>query len=224
MSESVTAPTLQHAMETLHRTGSVRLQGAPAVWSKTLLVLFRILMGLVILLAVGGLVGIICVSIVADNPPWFGMIFGYVTSLGMLTGLFLLIHHGLRRQEQFRQTERHPVILEPRGLTLRGIGPIPWADFGPADKQMVPAERDEGYVLRAVMQLTASGLFNVNERTPPEMRDRLSPAMGPFWNKHHRYIYVPGVEGLKQAEVMHLINAAHQLFGHRGAPPPNSYH
>src|SRR5699024_12301555 len=129
-----------------------------------------------------------------------------------------------RRPYPSRQSERRHVFLDARGLARRGTGPIPWADFGPADKPMVPAERDEGYVLRAVMQLPASGLFNVNERTPPEMRDRLSPAMGPFWNKHHRYIYVPGGEGLKQADVMHLINAAHKLFGHRRAPPPNSYH
>src|SRR5699024_12538047 len=55
----------------------------------------------------------------------------------------------LRRQERFRDTERQPVLLEPRGLTLRGIGPIPWADFGPAEKKMVPAERNEGYALRS---------------------------------------------------------------------------
>ena len=177
-------------------------------------------MGLVILLAGGGLVGVISVSIVADNPPWFGMIFGYITSLGLITGLFFLIRHGMRRQEQFRDTERQPVVLEPRGLTLRGIGPIPWADFGPAVKKMVPAERDEGYALRAVMPLSTSGLFNVNERTPHKMRDRISPAMGPFWNRHHRYIYVPGIEGLNQSEVMYLINVAHELHARIRPPHP----
>src|SRR5699024_7857409 len=124
------SPTLQQAMETLQRKGSVRISRAPADWAKTLVVQFRIVMGVVILLAGGGLVGVISVSIVADNPPWFGMIFGYITSLGLINGLFFLIRHGMRRQEQFRDTERQPVLLEPRGLTLRGIGPIPWADFG----------------------------------------------------------------------------------------------
>lgn len=214
------SPALQQVMETLQRTGSVRLSGAPATWSNTLLVLFRILMGLVILLASGGLVGVISVSIVAENPPWFGMIFGCITGLGLLTGLFFLIRHGMRRQEQFRDTERQPVVLEPRGLTLRGIGPIPWADFGPAVKKMVPAERDEGYALRAVMPLSTSGLFNVNERTPHKMRDRISPAMGPFWNRHHRYIYVPGIEGLNQSEVMYLINVAHELHARIRPPHP----
>lgn len=218
------APTLQQALNALHQSGSVRLNGAPAVWSKTLLVLFRILLGLVVLLAVGGLVGVVSVVLFVENPPWFGVIFGYITSLGLMIGLFCLVRHGLRRQEQFRDTERQPVVLEPRGLTLRGIGPIPWVDFGLAEKKMVPAEKDDGYTLRAVMPLSNSGMFNVNERTPPDMRDRISPPMGPFWNRHHRYIYVPGVEGLKQAEVMQLINTAHRMFGYRGVRPPNSRH
>src|SRR5699024_12838627 len=118
------SPTLQQAMETLQRTGSVRLSGAPADWSKTLLVLFRILMGLVILLAGGGLVGVISVSIVADNPPWIGMIFGYITSLRLIPGLFFLIRSGIRRQEKIRDSERQPVRLEQRRFTLRCICPF----------------------------------------------------------------------------------------------------
>src|SRR5699024_1971104 len=77
-----------------------------------------------------------------------------------------------RTISRYRTTARAP---EPRGLTLRGIGRSPWTDFGPAEKKMVPAERNEGYALRAVMPLSTSGLFNVNERTPPKMRDRISP-------------------------------------------------
>lgn len=207
-------------MHALHQTGRLRLQGAPAVWSSGILVLLRIVMGLVIFLAVGGLVAVVSVAFLVENPPWFGMIFGFISGLGMMAVLFFLIRLGMQRQEQFRETEREPVLLEPAGLTLRGIGPIPWRDFGPAVKRMVPAEKDSGYTLRAVMELTNSGMFNVNERTPPELRERISPVMGPMWNRHHRYIYVPGVEGLQQSDVIELINMAHRMFGYGGVRPP----
>ncbi len=190
-------PALQQAMHTLHQTGRLRLEGAPAVWSKSMLVLLKITMGLVILVAVGGFIAVVSVAIFVENPPWGGMVSGYIMCLGMMTVLFFLIRYALRRQERHRETERQPVLFDPRGLTMRGIGPIPWRDFGPAQKKMVPSENDDGYTLRAVMELTNSGMFNVNERIPPEMRERISPVMGPFWNRHHRYIYVPGVDGFK---------------------------
>src|SRR5699024_12608525 len=44
--------------------------------------------------------------------------------------------------------------------------------------------RNEGYALRAVMPLSTSGLFNVNERTPPKMRDRISRRTGTMWSRH----------------------------------------
>lgn len=81
---------------------------------------------------------------------------------------------------------------------------------------MVSAERTDGFVRRAVMPLTDSGLFAVNERLSPELRERISPPTGPVWNRHHRYLYVPGGDGLAQAEVRQLINTARQMFSGAG--------
>lgn len=207
-------------MHTLHYTGRLRLEGEPALWSKSTMVLSRILMGLITLVAVGAFIAVVAVGIFVENPPWGGMVFGFIGCLGMMTILFLWIRHTVRRRSRYQDTERQPVVFEPQGLTMRGVGPIPWVDFGPAERRMVPAEHDDGFTLRAVMELTPSGMFNVNERTPPEMRELISPAMGPIWNRHHRYIYVPGVDGFRQAEVIELINMAHRMFWHANATPP----
>src|SRR5699024_8441981 len=122
----------------------------------------------------------------------------------------LLLTRALRKQRRFRATEVSPVIIQESGLTLRGVGPIPWDDFGRAGHRMVPAERDSGFVRRAVMELSPSGFANVNQRLPQELRARLSPVIGPVWNRHHRFIYVPAAEGLRQGEVMQVINAGRQ--------------
>lgn len=199
-------------MNTLHQTGRVSLQGTSAVWSTTTRVLFIVLIALIGFVVVGGTIAVVVLGVSGPGVSP-GAIIGFFTSFVMMGGVAALVTYGFRKQNRYRATESEPVILEPNGLTMRGVGPIPWMDFGPAEHRMIPAERTDGYARRAVMELTPAGLYNVNERTPPETRQKISPAMGPFWNRHHRYIYVPGVEGLKQREVMELINTAARIHG-----------
>lgn len=92
-----------------------------------------------------------------------------------------------------------------RSVRLRGK-PAAWSN----------ALRVMFYIL-IVMVLTPSGVYHVNHLLAPELRPRISPPMGPVWNRHHRYIYVPGVGGLKEAEVIRLINTGREMFG---APAP----
>lgn len=208
------SPTLHQAMTTLHHTGRVSLPGKAAIWSSTMRVLFIILFAMIGVVGIGGTIVVVVVSL---NDPSIGLvpIFALIPGLLMLGGVTALLVYSSRKRRRYRATEAEPVIIDPNGLTMRGVGPIPWMDFGFAQHKMVPAEHDEGYVRRAVMELSPSGLYNVNERTPPEIREQISPAMGPFWNRHHRYIYVPSVEGLKNKEVIELINAGHRLFAGR---------
>lgn len=202
---------MDHALRAVQESGKVTLPGEPAVWSSMLRWLFRVLMGLVGLLAVGGLVFVL-IALASGIRMTAATILGVVMVYAMLAAGMALLIVGLRKHSRTREKERHDVTIDAQGMTLRGIGPIPWEDFGSAEHRMVRPKHDSGWVRRAVMPLTASGLLNVNERMRADLRDRIGPAEGPFWNRHHRWIYVPGVEGLRQAEVMELINTAHSRF------------
>ena len=205
------AQNIDEALARLQAAGSVMLAGKPATWSSGLRVLMIILLVLVVLVGLGSIGGI-PFAIAAGLQVGPGTIFGVVGVGGMILLGIVLLRIGIRNQQRHRVTEREPIVIEQRGLTLRGVGPIPWSDFGHAEHRMVPAERDSGYVRRAVMELTPVGMANVNERLPRNLRERISPKMGPIWNQHHRYVYVPAAEGLSQREVMHLINAAREMF------------
>ncbi|MCW4458025.1 hypothetical protein [Microbacterium sp. MPKO10] len=204
--------TYAQAVSMLQSTGSVRMPGKPALWSGAMRWLFLALIVLVlIVLVVVGPIGIIA-ALVSDVSVTPATIFGIIACYAMLAGVLALLFTLYRRQGRYKQIEHSVVRLEPQGLTLRGVGPIPWRDFNPAQSTLVPAEHDSGYVLRAVMPLSPSGFANVNQRLPPNLRGRLCPASGPIWNKAHRYIYVPGVEGLSQGEVTDLLNRAHSMY------------
>src|SRR5699024_7597027 len=205
-------PNLQQALNTLQQTGKVSLPGAPAAWSSPQRLSWKVMLVMVAEAASGGPVAVIVLGF-AGTGIGFGTIFGMVTGIIMLVGVVLVLQYGARRHKTFQSAETQPVIIDARGLTMRGIGPIPWADFGPSQHGMVPAEQRDGSVRRAVMELTPSGLYNVNERTAPEMRIRISPPAGPFWNQRHRYVYLPGVDGLREQEVIEPIHTGHRPYG-----------
>ncbi len=208
------SPALQHTINNLQTTGAVRLPGASATWSRLVRILFTVLLTMICALAIGSVTFFVIAAFTGAWPSG-GALVGMLTSLIMLGGLFALVYFGRLRQKKYHSSEQQPVILEPQGLTMRGVGPIPWNDFGQADYEWVPAEHDTGFARRAVMPLTRSGLFNVNERLPPQLQKLISPPVGPVWDRRYEYIYVPGVEGLKQREVMYLINVAHHLHTNR---------
>lgn len=199
------------ALVTLQTTGRVCLQGEPALWSKATSVLIKVLLGLVALLLVGLIAGFI-IAVASGMGISFGLIFGLVGGLAMTVALGALILLWQRKRTEYRDQELQPVVLESTGLTLRGVGPIPWQDFGRAEYRMVVAEHDSGYTRRAVMPLTESGLYNVNQLLAPELREQISPAAGPIWNRSHANIYVPGIEGMKNHDVMWLINSGREFF------------
>ena len=186
------------------------LAGRSSVWSGGIFFAHVVLIVLLSCLILAALIVPPVLIGISDFPA--GGLIGMFGVLAMLTILLLFVVRGLRKQRRYRRTETDPIVVEQAGLTMRGIGPIPWADFGPAEHRMVPAERDSGFVRRAVMELTESGFANVNHRLPRELRIRLSPEIGPLWNRHHRFIYVPAAENLRQGEVMQLISAGRRVF------------
>ncbi len=210
---------MQGTLQQLRTTGMVRLPGTPARTSRLLRGLTLVLVVLIGLVGIGGLgFGVVAIATGAVEVT-AATIMGMVMVLAMMAGLMALVLWWRRSLGRYAQVENLPLVIDASGLTLRGIGPIPWWDFGPAEHRMVPAEHDDGYTRRAVMTLTRSGFHNVNVALPEHLRSRISPAHGPFWNKRHDWIYVPGVAGLGEGEVMDLINTARAMYGSR---PPAS--
>lgn len=189
------------------------MPGRPAGWSKARRWLFLVLIGLVSLVGLGAAIALGLVLSGESLRVTGATISGIISVYAMLFGGLALLITTYRRQLEFADLEREEVRLETRGMTLRGIGPIPWQDFEPARSMMVRAEHSGSYTLRAVMPLTQLGLVNVNQRMPRQLRGRISPAVGPFWSRRHRWLYVPGVEGMPEGAVMELINTAHWMFG-----------
>lgn len=212
-----TSTTFDQALNSLQTTGVARLPGAPATWSRVMRWLFIVLMGLVCLLIVGVPVFAVLMWDEIEGTATAATVFGFVSVLAMAGGLLAWVVSGYRRHARFAEQERQDVTLEARGLTLRGVGPLPWRDFGRAEHKMVRAEHDSGWVRWAVMPLTPTGLVGVNELMPVELRPQVSPASGAFWRRTHRWIYVPGVEGMSQREVMALINSAREMFGNEAS-------
>lgn len=204
--------TLSGAMHQLHTTGRVQLPGEAAWSSRLLRGLTLVLVVLIGLVGVGALVVGLVVITTGAVEVTAATVIGLVMVVGMMAGLMILVLSWRRSLRGHADTERSPVVLEAPGLTLRGIGPIPWWDFGPAEHRMVPAEHDSGYTRRAVMGLTPSGFHTVNVLTPEHLRPRIGPAHGPIWNKRREWLYVPGVAGLREGEVMDLINSARTMY------------
>lgn len=202
--------TYERALASLQSTGAVRVKGQPAPWSRATRALLRVLIGFECVLPV--VLVVLLVVFWDEVGMGVGTLFGFIGVLVMVAGMLALTVFGYRRQGRFAGIERQDVTLEQGGLTLRGIGPIPWQDFAPAEYRSVRSEHGSNFVQRAVMPLMPSGLVMVNERTPQALRTRISPATGPIWNHQHLWIYVPGVEGMQQHEVMQLINVAHRMF------------
>ncbi|WP_417216206.1 hypothetical protein [Arthrobacter sp.] len=198
------------AMGTLQSTGAVRMPGRKAAWSRATRWLLLVLICFVCLLPV--VLVVVLVATWGQFQIGVGTIMGFLGFLVMLAGALTLVVWGYRRHTTSSAQELQDVTLDASGLTLRGIGPIPWQDFGPADYRMVRSEHGSAFTRRAVMPLTPSGLVMVNERTPLALRSRISPATGAFWKARHLNIYVPGVEGMTEGEVMQLINTAHWMF------------
>src|SRR5699024_7198751 len=74
------------AWTTLQGTGQVSLPGAPAVWSSATRWLLLVLMGLVGLLAVGGVVAV-PVALIARVEITAAMVFGFLSAYAMLAVL-----------------------------------------------------------------------------------------------------------------------------------------
>lgn len=213
-----TATGFEHAAHALRMRGSVSLPGTSDGQAGALKALYSVLIGLLLLLVVGGLV--FAVIAAASGVRFTGAtVFGILMVEAVLVGLAARMIANRRRQRRFLEAERLPVVIDARGLGLRGVGPIPWQDFLPARHEWVRAKSSGSYQRRALMPLSESGLVGVNERLPAELRHRVGPS-GTIRDRRCRWIQLPGVEGMHEREVMALVNLAHAMFlGYPGGAP-----
>lgn len=162
------------------------------------------------LLPLGLLLFALLLAIATDS--WIAAIvmFAFLV-LGQLTFTALVWWRYFRWRKKYAELpEEVPVTMDPSGLTMRGVGPIPWSDFGPAAYKLLPAEFGRGHSTSAVLPLTERGMVMVNQHMPPHLSQRVTPIR--VAGRPYRYLDVPGIRGLSQHEVMELIHAAHRMF------------
>ena len=174
-------------------------------------VLFASLIGLI---GLGGFVFAVIASVAAGSVVMF-LIFGIFPLFPVLFAVLVWLNYRRVQRQHPPGSEDQPVMLDPRGLTMRGVGPIAWSDFAPPRYSIVSGEM-RGSQTRAVLPLTPSGVYNLNSRLPSQVRNCLSPPGGLLGRRpDNRYLYVPGVEGLTPREMMDLLTAAYRMYGPR---------
>ena len=120
-------------------------------------------------------------------------------------GVVLLLR---RQMNPRRSAETQPVTIDPLGVTLRGIGPLPWTWLAPPERRRVPVRNDIGGVC-TLMPLTPEGHSVVNAQ-PGWWRHLVGPK--PYLRFDIPYLLLPGIEGLTEEETMYLFRIVHERF------------
>lgn len=61
-------------------------------------------------------------------------------------------------------------VVDARGITVDGVGPVPWIDLEPSTYRMEPAARSDGYERTLVMPLTPAGAQRALALAPASRR------------------------------------------------------
>ncbi|WP_462417767.1 hypothetical protein [Kytococcus sp. Marseille-QA3725] len=123
-------------------------------------------------------------------------------------GLTTLVLRGWRSRVR---SEHLPVLLDARGVMLRGIGPIPWSELQPPERRQVPVKHDIGGRC-TVLPLTPQGVLRLAAQ-PWRVQLRAGPR--PYARLRVECVLLPGFEGLSEDEVLHLFSVAHRQFATR---------
>lgn len=127
---------------------------------------------------------------------------GFLAVLGLLVGLILI---GVGRLWRDRIGSEHlPVRLDAFGVSLRGIGPIPWVHLRAPERLYVPVKNDFGGRC-TVMPLTQRAQTQVRTQ-PGDWQLRLGPRS--YLRFDRPFLLLPGVEGLSEAEIVRLFHHA----------------
>lgn len=156
-----------------------------------------------------GMLLLLIVLMTTTHSTAASIAYGMLAIVLLAAGVFAWIRYLRWRNNHATLPERVPVTMDAEGLTMRGVGPIDWANFAPAIDRPPGAASGRGSSAGAVLPLTDNGMQTLHDM-PPQLRHRITPFRVLGWR--HRYLELPGIQGLNQREVKDLINTAHRKF------------
>lgn len=155
-----------------------------------------------------GIVTMIVGFVLRASGVWGVLILvgAFVAFLGFV-GLGVLAAHS-RMMRGRLLSEHDPVVLSAHGISLRGIGPIPWSHLEPPRRTRVPVKNDIGGDC-LVMTFTPDGHAFANQR-PGWWSNRIGPK--PYLRFDIPHLLLPGIKGLSDEDVMELFRLVHRRF------------
>ena len=207
----MTTTRLPEVLRQLDRHGTVSLEGRRSEPFRRWIGRQRIASVIFLVGAGAGVVAIVLGVLLRDVGAWAVLIVvgGFLVFFGLAVaaGIMAVIHlHGFRTE-----AEKAPVVLDPSGIWLRGIGPFFWSDVYPPEYRRVWTHNDVGGRC-AVMPLTPQGHTRVNTHVTSRT---LLVGPKPYLKAHVPYLLLPGIEGLSEEETMRLFQAAYERYGPR---------
>lgn len=191
------------ALETLYYTGRVSFAGRSTGWSTRDRLTGYVAFPFAILFLLGSFG-----TIFQETDTRMQMLKAValcLVSAGLLYGVGSLVvqswHH--------RRVQRRPVLIDERGLTLCGHGPIPWSCLQLAERKKVRLTYAESNVTRDVIVLTLAGSRMLDQQLTEKQRKALVPD---HTTDSLIFLFVPGVKGLNAREFMEVYNAAHDRY------------
>ncbi|WJZ00578.1 hypothetical protein CHAN_09875 [Corynebacterium hansenii] len=102
--------------------------------------------------------------------------------------------------------------IDRRGITVDGVGPVPWSDVEPTTRRMERALHDEGRTLTLVMPLNEAGMRRA-AALPPEAGRALDPGLRQtvFGKDKPTMIRVPVMKEMKRAEFARFLDGALEM-------------
>ncbi|WP_144794917.1 hypothetical protein [Kocuria palustris] len=195
--------TLQH----LRARGAVMLPGrrsdVVARWLGRQRVAAAVLLSL-------GVVGVLLVPLGAalqEIGLWsllipLGVLLAFV---GLLAGVGAAV--AIRSIGSRWRVEEQPVVLDGLGVSLRGIGPLPWSVLGPPERRRIRVKNDVGG-LCPVMPLSPEGRAMVRAQSLWWQR-RVGPR--PYLRFEVPYLLLPGIDGFTEDQTIELFGRARGL-------------
>ena len=101
-------------------------------------------------------------------------------------------------------------VVSRQGITIDGVGPIPWGDLEPPTQRMETAPRDEGNQLALVMPFTPAGQQQA-DLLDPALRGVLNDNAHPrvFGTPRVTSVRIVAMKGTSQREFFRFLTWAH---------------
>lgn len=101
-------------------------------------------------------------------------------------------------------------VVSRQGITIDGVGPIPWGDLEPPTQRMETAPRDEGNQLALVMPFTPAGQQQA-DLLDPALRGVLNENAAPrvFGTPRVTSVRIVAMKGTSQREFFRFLTWAH---------------